>query len=45
MPAERIGLIDRYGESELIYDFPNEKWENVWEKETKEIVDFCNYDC
>lgn len=35
-------LLDRYGKSELVYDFPNEKWEDVWKRETKEIVEFCN---
>lgn len=35
-------LLDRYGKSELVYDFPNEKWEDVWRRETKEIVEFCN---
>lgn len=35
-------LLDRYGKSELVYDFPGEKWEDVWRRETKEIVEFCN---
>ena len=35
-------LLDRYGESELACDFPGEKWKDVWERETKEIVKFCN---
>ena len=35
-------LLDRYGKSELVYDFPNERWEDVWKRETKEIVEFCN---
>lgn len=35
-------LLDRYGESELACDFPGEKWKDVWERETKEIVEFCN---
>ena len=35
-------LIDRYGKSELVYDFPDEKWEDVWRRETKEIIEFCN---
>lgn len=33
-------LLDRYGKSELIYDFPNEKWDIVRERETSEL--FCN---
>lgn len=35
-------LLDRYGKSELIYDFPNEKWDIVRERETKLIKEFCN---
>ena len=35
-------FLDRYGKSELIYDFPNEKWEDVRERETKKIIKFCN---
>jgi len=35
-------FIDRYGKSELVYDFPNEKWEDVRKRETKELIDFCN---
>lgn len=35
-------LLDRNGKSELVYDFPNEKWEDVWKRETKEVFDFCN---
>ena len=35
-------LLDRHGESELACDFPGEKWEDVWKRETKEIVEFCN---
>lgn len=35
-------LLDRYGKSELVHDFPNEKWEDVRRRETKEIVEFCN---
>ena len=35
-------LLDRYGESELIYDFPNEKREDARRRETREIVGFCN---
>ena len=35
-------FLDRYGKSELIYDFPDEKWEDVWKRETKKLLDFCN---
>lgn len=35
-------FLDRYGKSELVYDFPNEKWEDVRKRETKRLVDFCN---
>ena len=35
-------LLDCHGKSELIYDFPNEKWKDIRKRETKEIVDFCN---
>jgi hypothetical protein len=35
-------LLDRYGKSELVYDFPGEKWEDVWKRETRKIVEFCN---
>ena len=35
-------LLDRHGNTELMYDYPNEKWEDVWKRETEEIVDFCN---
>lgn len=34
-------LLDRYGKSELAYDFSDE-WKDVWKRETKEIVEFCN---
>ena len=34
-------LLDRYGESELAYDFSGE-WKDVWRRETREIVEFCN---
>lgn len=34
-------LLDRYGESELAYDFPGE-WKDAWKRETREIVEFCN---
>lgn len=35
-------LLDSKGETELIYDFPNEKWESVRARETVLIKDFCN---
>lgn len=35
-------FLDRNGHTELIYDFPEEKWETVWERESMEINDFCN---
>lgn len=35
-------FIDCYGKSELVYDFPNENWNDVRKRETKELVDFCN---
>ncbi len=35
-------LLDSLGNSELVYDFPNEKWENVRLRETKPIREFCN---
>lgn len=35
-------LLDRYGESELACDFPGEKWKDVWKRETRKIVEFCN---
>lgn len=35
-------LLDREGESELIFDFPQENWENVRERESKAIKNFCN---
>ena len=34
--------IDVSGKSELVYDFPEEKWEVVRERESKLIKDFCN---
>lgn len=35
-------LLDLHGETELIYDFPAENWENVRERESKAIQSFCN---
>ena len=35
-------FIDYYGKSELAYDFPNETWNDVRKRETKELVEFCN---
>lgn len=35
-------FLDYYGKSELVYDFPNEKWEDVRKRETKELIEFCN---
>lgn len=35
-------LLDSLGNSELVYDFPNEKWETVRLRETKPIHEFCN---
>ena len=35
-------FLDRYGKSELVYDFPDEKWEDVRKRETKKLYEFCN---
>lgn len=35
-------LLDFFGKTELIYDFPDEKWETVRERETKRFRDLCN---
>ena len=35
-------FLDRYGESELVYDFPDEKWEDVYKRESKKFLEFCN---
>lgn len=35
-------LLDYYGKTELIYDFPEENWEIVRERESKAIKSFCN---
>ncbi len=34
-------LLDPSGSSELIYDFPNEAWDTVRQRETKLIREFC----
>lgn len=35
-------LLDVLGESELIYDFPDEGWDNVRKRETLDLRKFCN---
>ncbi len=35
-------FIDVDGKSELIYDFPDENWEDVRMRETQKLADFCN---
>lgn len=35
-------MLDREGRTELIYDFPEEDWGTVWERESKRIIEFCN---
>lgn len=35
-------LLERYGKSELVYDFPDEEWDCVRRRETSELVDYCN---
>lgn len=32
-------FLDRYGKSELVYDFPDEKWEDVREREKKDLIE------
>ena len=34
-------LLDSSGTSELIYDFPDEPWDTVRQRETKQIREFC----
>ncbi|MBD5135374.1 MAG: hypothetical protein HDT39_05345 [Lachnospiraceae bacterium] len=34
-------LLDPFGKSELVFDFPNETWETVRPRETKRIREFC----
>lgn len=36
-------LLDRFGKTELIFDFPNETWETVRSRETKQIREFCGH--
>jgi hypothetical protein len=33
-------FIDKDGESELVYDFPEEDWKTVYERETKPFISF-----
>lgn len=35
-------LLDIFGKTELVYDFPNEKWDVVRARESKIIQNFCN---
>lgn len=35
-------FIDVDGKSDLIYDFPDENWEDVRIRETQKLADFCN---
>lgn len=35
-------LLDFSGKTELVYDFPNEKWQDVRKRESKHIKNFCN---
>lgn len=35
-------LLDRYGKSELIFDFPDEQWDIARLREIKPIQEFCN---
>lgn len=35
-------LLDCEGESELVFDFPQENWEDIRERESKAIKNFCN---
>ena len=34
--------LDKDGRTELVYDFPEEEWEKVWEKESALIRNFCD---
>lgn len=34
-------LLDPSGTSELVYDFPNEEWDTVRQRETKQLREFC----
>ncbi|WP_026652754.1 hypothetical protein [Butyrivibrio proteoclasticus] len=35
-------LLDKKGESELVFDFPGEDWNIVWERETRDLRNFIN---
>lgn len=35
-------FLDPYGKSELVYDFPDEEWKNVYNRESKKFLEFCN---
>ena len=35
-------FLDRYGKSELVYDFPNKNWASVRERESIKLKEFCN---
>lgn len=35
-------MLDRDGKTELIYDFPSESWQVVWERESTIFQQFCN---
>lgn len=35
-------LLDYEGRTELVYDFPEEDWKKVWERETIPIKEFCD---
>lgn len=35
-------FLDPYGRSELVYDFSNENWDDVRERETVKLKEFCN---
>lgn len=36
-------LLDPFGKTELVFDFPNETWEIVRPRETKRIKEFCEH--
>lgn len=36
-------LLDPFGDSELVFDFPNESWETARMRETKQISEFCRH--
>ena len=33
--------LDKLGKSELVYDFPDKPWEEVWTRNSKIIIEFC----